>query len=267
MPGIIGRWEPTSRPKGQRAMAQSGSDQDITIIVPTYNERNNLPKLVDGVLGSDDRFRLIIVDDGSPDGTGDLADACAARYPGRIEVLHRDRKLGLGTAYVAGFRLALAGTSRLIGTMDADLSHPIDRLPALVAATDGADLAIGSRYVPGGGSEGWPFHRRLLSRFGGTYARFVLQVPINDLTGGFKMYRRATLASLDLDHVRADGYGFQIECTWRVIRNGGRVAEVPIVFTDRVAGKSKLSSRIVWEAAILVWRLRFAGRAGRTSAR
>lgn len=237
----------------------------ITIVVPTYNERENLPRLVDGVMACDERFRVLVVDDNSPDGTGALADGLMVTYPGRVEVLHRSAKQGLGPAYVAGFRHALALGSQLIGTMDADLSHPIDRLPALVAASERADLAIGSRYVPGGGSEGWPFHRRLLSRFGGVYARFVLQVPINDLTGGFKMYRRATLAALDLDHVRADGYGFQIECTWRVIRNGGRVEEVPIVFTDRVAGKSKLSRRIVWEAAILVWRLRLAGRASRAT--
>ena len=230
-----------------------------TIVVPTYNERENLPKLVDAVMRLDSGFRLIIVDDNSPDGTGAIADDLAATWPGRIDVLHRPGKQGLGPAYVAGFRKALAGDATLIGTMDADLSHPVDRLPALIAATDRADLAIGSRYIPGGGSVGWPLPRRVLSRFGGLYARTVLGVPISDLTGGFKIYRRATLEHLDLDHLRADGYGFQIECTWRVIRRGGTVVEVPIVFVDRVAGKSKLSRRIVGEAALLVWRLRFAG--------
>ncbi len=230
----------------------------VTIVVPTYNERENLPQLVDAVMTLDSRFRLIIVDDNSPDGTGAIADELALTWTGRIDVLHRPGKQGLGPAYIAGFRHALAGDAALIGTMDADLSHPVDRLPALVAATDRADLAIGSRYIPGGGSVGWPFHRRLLSRFGGIYARTVLGVPISDLTGGFKVYRRAVLEHLDLDHLRADGYGFQIECTWRTIRRGGTVVEVPIVFVDRVAGKSKLSRRIVVEAALLVWRLRFA---------
>lgn len=228
----------------------------VTIVVPTYNERDNLPQLVDRVMTLDSRFRLIIVDDNSPDGTGEIADELALTWTGRIDVLHRPGKQGLGPAYVAGFRHALAGDAALIGTMDADLSHPVDRLPALVAATDHADLVIGSRYIPGGGSVGWPFHRRLLSRFGGTYARTVLGVPIADLTGGFKIYRRAMLEQLDLDHLRADGYGFQIECTWRAIRLGATIEEVPIIFVDRLAGKSKLSRRIVAEAALLVWRLR-----------
>ena len=233
----------------------------IVIIVPTYNERENLPRLVAGIMELDDRTRLIIVDDDSPDGTGAVADRLTVTYPGRINVIHRrDEKKGLGPAYVAGFRKALRSDADLIGTMDADLSHPIDRLPALVAATDTADLVIGSRYVTGGGSIGWPWHRRLLSRFGGIYARTVLGVPVSDLTGGFKVYRRDTLAGLDLDHLRADGYGFQIECTWQVIQRGGRVVEVPIVFTDRVAGKSKLSRRIVAEAALLVWQLRLEAR-------
>ena len=245
-------------------MADTNRTGQATVVVPTYNERENLPRLVEEVMRLDSGFRLIIVDDNSPDGTGAIADDLARMWPGRIEVLHRPGKQGLGPAYVAGFRRALAGDAALIGTMDADLSHPVDRLPALVAATDRADLAIGSRYVPGGGSIGWPFHRRLLSRFGGRYARLVLGVPISDLTGGFKVYRRSMLERLDLDHLRADGYGFQIECTWRVLHLGGAVVEVPIVFVDRVAGKSKLSRRIVGEAALLVWQLRFRGDGHRT---
>lgn len=240
-------------------MAQTALSTAVTIIVPTYNERENLPRLVEGVMALGDQFRLVIVDDNSPDGTGRVADELAETWSGRIDVLHRAEKQGLGPAYVAGFRHALSTSAQCIGTMDADLSHPIDRLPALVAATEGADLAIGSRYIAGGGSVGWPLHRRLLSRFGGIYARTVLGVSISDLTGGFKVYRRPMLESLDLGSLRADGYGFQIECTWRVIGQGGKVVEVPIVFTDRIAGKSKLSRRIVAEAALLVWRLRFVG--------
>ncbi len=229
----------------------------VAVIVPTYNERENLPAMVAGVLALGEHVRLVIVDDNSPDGTGAIADDLAAAHPGRIEVLHRAGKQGLGTAYVAGFHHVLAGPASLIATMDADLSHPIDRLPALIdAASAGADLVLGSRYVAGGSTVGWPLPRRVLSRFGGRYARTVLGLPLNDLTGGFKVYRRAALAQLDLDHLRADGYGFQIETTWRVIQNGGRVVEIPITFTDRVAGASKLSRHIVLEAAALVWHLR-----------
>lgn len=232
------------------------ADRDIVVVVPTYNERDNLPTLVGQVVALGPSVRIVIVDDHSPDGTGEVADGLAAAHPGRIEVLHRAGKQGLGSAYVAGFRHVLAGPADLIATMDADLSHPVEQLPALVERTMVADLVLGSRYVEGGGTEGWPLPRRLLSRFGGMYARTVLGLPINDLTGGFKVYRRAALEGLDLDQLRADGYGFQIETTWRVTQNGGRVSEVPILFHDRVAGTSKLSRGIVREAALLVWQLR-----------
>ena len=228
----------------------------LVVIVPTYNERENLPQLVEQLMMLGEAVRVVVVDDNSPDGTGGIADTLAARYPGRVDVLHRTGKQGLGTAYVAGFHQVLAGSAGLIATMDADLSHPVDRLPAMVAAAVDADLVLGSRYVAGGATVGWSLPRRVLSRFGGRYARTVLGLPLNDLTGGFKVYRRAALSRLDLDHLRADGYGFQIETTWRVIQNGGRVVEVPITFHDRVAGASKLSRGIVWEAAVLVWQLR-----------
>lgn len=228
-----------------------------TICLPTYNEHDNLEPMLralGGVLRDGDR--VLVIDDGSPDGTGELADRLACEL-GFVDVLHRAGKQGLGPAYVAGFRRALAGDTELLLEMDCDFSHDPADVPRLIAAVEGgADIALGSRYVPGGGTRGWPLPRRLLSRLGGVYARRVLGVPVADLTGGFKVFRRATLAGLDLDAVRADGYGFQIETTYRVLRRGGRVAEVPIVFTDRVAGASKLSRRIILEAALLVWRLR-----------
>jgi dolichol-phosphate mannosyltransferase len=232
----------------------------VVVVVPTYNERPNIEALAGGVLALGRQYRLLVVDDGSPDGTGELADALAARHPGRMEVIHRAGKGGLGPAYVAGFRRALALAPDLIVQMDADLSHDPAALPGLVAAGREADLVIGSRYIPGGGTVGWPLERRLLSRLGGRYARAVLGVPVADLTGGFKVWRAATLASIGLDSLRSDGYAFTIEATWRALRQGARVSEIPIVFTDRVAGASKLSRRIVVEAALLVWKLRWEAR-------
>ena len=229
----------------------------VVVVIPTYNERENLRTLVPRVLALGADYRLIVVDDNSPDGTGYVADELAATYPGRIEVLHRAKKEGIGRAYLAAFALALAGDADLIAEMDADLSHNPDDLPRLVAATATADLVLGSRYVPGGRTVGWPFRRRFISRLGGRYARAVLGVPIADPTGGFKVFRRATLAALDLAAIRSDGYAFQIEITYRVLRLGYRVVELPIVFHDRVAGASKFSRRIVLEAMVIVWRLRF----------
>jgi dolichol-phosphate mannosyltransferase len=235
-------------------------DPSVLVVVPTYNERPNIDALVQGVLGLGPRYRLLIVDDGSPDGTGERADALAAAHPGRVDVIHRPGKAGLGPAYVAGFRAALASAPDLIAQMDADLSHDPVTLPRLVAAARDADLVIGSRYIPGGGTVGWPLWRRLLSRLGGQYARLALGVSIADLTGSFKVWRRATLEDIDFSRIRSDGYGFAIETTWRALRCGACVREVPIVFSDRVAGASKLSRRIVLEAALLVWKLRWEAR-------
>jgi dolichol-phosphate mannosyltransferase len=232
----------------------------VLVVVPTYNERPNIDALTRGVLGLGPRYRLLFVDDGSPDGTGARADALAAANPGRVEVIHRTRKAGLGPAYIAGFRAALASGADLIAQMDADLSHDPATLPRLVAAARDADLVIGSRYIAEGGTTGWPLWRRLLSRMGGEYARKVLGVSIADLTGSFKVWRRATLESIDFSRIRSDGYGFAIETTWRALRCGACVREVPIVFTDRIAGASKLSRRIVVEAALLVWKLRWEAR-------
>ena len=227
------------------------------VVIPTYNERDNLASLVPKVLRLGPNFRVLVVDDDSPDGTGEVADQLAAACPGRVTVLHRPEKKGIGPAYVAGFRAALAEDAAYVAEMDADHSHDPDDLPRLVAAASTHDLALGSRYVKGGSTRGWPVHRQIISRLGGLYARAVLRVPIADLTGGFKVFPRETLASLPLEAIRSDGYGFQIETTYRVIKAGGRVAELPIVFTDRVAGASKLSRRIVLEAMLMVWRLRF----------
>ena len=231
----------------------------VTVVVPTYNERPNLAELAGRVLALGPAYSLLVVDDASPDGTGALADALAAAHPDRVAVLHRPKKEGIGPAYLAGFARALGAESSLVAQMDADLSHDPADLPRLVVAAEAADLVIGSRYAAGGGTVGWSAWRRWLSQAGCAYARSVLGVEIADLTGGFKVWRRETLAALDLNRVSADGYGFQIETTVRALRAGARVVEVPITFRERVAGRSKLSRRIVGEAALLVWRLR-AGR-------
>lgn len=229
----------------------------ILVIIPTYNERENLPTLIPDLLALDSGLQVLVVDDNSPDGTGVVADGLAAASNGRVRVMHRSAKLGIGRAYVAGFQVALETRASLIATMDADLSHSVDDLGSLVRAATDADLVLGSRYVPGGATVGWPLFRRIISRAGGLYARIALGVPVNDLTGGFKVYRREALAALDLGGIRSDGYCFQIETTVRAMRNGSKVVEVPIIFHDRVAGKSKLSRRIVAETIVVVWRLRF----------
>jgi dolichol-phosphate mannosyltransferase len=240
--------------------APGATRRAITVVIPTYNERENILTLVPAVLGLGREYSVIVVDDNSPDQTGLVADELAAASHDRVSVLHRAAKQGIGPAYLAGFRRALRGDSELIATMDADRSHSPADLARLVAATANADLVLGSRYVAGGRTQGWPLYRRGISRLGGLYARLVLGVAIADLTGGFKVYRRETLAALDLDRIRSDGYAFQIETTYRTIQAGYRVVEVPITFVDRVAGKSKLSRRIVAEAIVMVWRLRFGRR-------
>ncbi len=228
----------------------------ITIVIPTYNERANLTAVIERITGSLPHASIVVVDDNSPDGTGKLADSLAQGRSDMV-VLHRPGKAGIGPAYVAGFREALTFDTELVAAMDADGSHSPSDLVRMIDATGDADLVLGSRYRAGGATVGWPLHRRLLSRFGGLYARTVLGVPISDLTSGFKVYRRETLQTLPFDRIRSDGYGFQIETTWHVCRTGGIVREVPITFHDRVAGKSKLSRRIVFEAIVMVWRLRF----------
>ena len=226
------------------------------VIVPTYNERDNLPSIVAAVhehLGEAD---LLIVDDNSPDGTGALADEIAAKDP-RVHVLHRPGKQGLGTAYVAGFKWALARPYEFLFEMDCDFSHDPKYLPMLLRTVEeGADVALGSRYVQGGGTVNWGPMRKVISRGGSLYARTILGVGVRDLTGGYKCFRRHVLEAIDLDSVSAQGYGFQIEMTFRAIRRGFRVEEVPIVFVDRRVGQSKMSKKIFLEALTLVWRLR-----------
>ena len=222
------------------------------VCLPTYNERENLEPMLRAlaeVLSEEDR--VLVIDDGSPDGTGELADRLAAEL-GFVDVLHRPRKEGLGPAYLAGFRHALETDARLIMEMDCDFSHDPADVPRLVAATEDADLVLGSRYVPGGGVENWGPVRRAISYGGSLYARLVLGVPVRDLTGGFKCFRRPVLEAIPLDEVRSRGYAFQIELTYRAIRKGFRVQEVPIRFTDRVVGGSKMSRAIVLEA---IWRV------------
>jgi dolichol-phosphate mannosyltransferase len=231
----------------------------VWVVLPTYDEAENVVALLDAVLGVVDRAgidaRLLVVDDGSPDGTAELAEAVGARDP-RVSVLRRARKEGIGPAYRAGFRHALAAGAGLIVEMDCDFSHDPERLPALVAAAADADLVLGSRYVAGGGVARWGAVRRAISRAGCLYAQMVLRVDVRDLTGGFKCFRREVLEAIPLDEVTAAGYGFQIEMTYRALVLGFRVVEVPIVFTERELGSSKMSRDIVWEAAALVPRLR-----------
>jgi dolichol-phosphate mannosyltransferase len=231
------------------------------VILPTYNEAENLTPMVHAVraaLAHED-VRVLVVDDGSPDGTGALADRLAAAVPG-VQVLHRPAKAGLGQAYVAGFAHALAGGAGYVFEMDCDFSHDPAYLPALLArARAGADLTLGSRYVPGGGVENWDRLRRAISRGGCWYARTVLGVGVRDLTGGFKCFRAATLRAVDFPSVRSQGYAFQVELTWRVLRAGLRVDEVPIVFRERRQGASKMTSRIALEAAWIVPSLRWSG--------
>ena len=239
------------------------------VVLPTYNERENLATVVTrarAALADCDpplEGTVLIVDDGSPDGTGELAVALAHDHAD-VRVLHRARKGGLGGAYLAGFEEALAGGADLIIEMDADLSHDPADLPRLIdAARQGADVVLGSRYLPGGGVEGWSLHRRLLSRAGGRYAAIMLGLPLTDLTGGFKCFRRAVLEVLPLDRIKSDGYSFQIEMHFHVWKRKFRIIEMPIIFTDRLVGQSKMSRRIVWEAAFMVWKLRIASMLGR----
>ncbi len=228
------------------------------VVLPTYNEALNIEEVLEKVRAAVPHAQILVVDDGSPDGTADLAEELG-RELGNVSVLRRAAKSGLGSAYRAGFREGLARELDVMIEMDSDLSHDPAALPSLLAAIDeGADLVIGSRYVPGGTIPNWALHRRLLSRWGNRYAGFVLGLPVRDSTAGYRAYRATALEKIDLDEIRADGYGFQIEMAYAVQRNGGRIVEVPISFSDRVRGTSKMSSRIVVEALGLVtwWGIR-----------
>jgi len=231
------------------------------VCLPTYNELENLEPMLRALADKD--VRVLVIDDNSPDGTGELADRLAGQLD-YVSVLHRERKEGLGPAYLAGFRQALSGDAQLVLEMDCDFSHDPKDVPRLIAAVaDGADVALGSRYVPGGGVRNWGLLRRVISAGGSLYARVVLGVQVRDLTGGFKCYRRSVLETIELDSIHSKGYAFQIETTYRALRAGFEVVEVPITFADREVGGSKMSKGIVVEAIWKVPRLRLAALLGR----
>lgn len=232
------------------------------VVVPTYNERENLPQIVPRILATDPRLDVLVVDDGSPDGTGQLADGLAAADP-RVHVLHRSAKEGLGRAYLAGFHWALEREYAWIFEMDADFSHDPKYLLDLLARVADADLVLGSRYASGVNVINWPMSRLLLSWFANKYVRWITRLPLTDATGGFKCFRREVLAAIPLDRVRSNGYAFQIEMSYRAWKKGFRLAEVPIVFVDRVEGQSKMNKRIVREAVWMVWWLRLQALAGK----
>jgi dolichol-phosphate mannosyltransferase len=225
------------------------------VCLPTYDEKDNVGPMTEAILAATPDVDILVIDDNSPDGTGKLADAIAAREP-RVKVLHRAGKEGLGKAYLAGFAWALSHGYELVLEMDADFSHDPKYLPGMLEASREADLVLGSRNLPGGGTVNWGILRKIISRGGSFYARTILGLPVRDLTGGFKCFRRRVLESIDLPTVACTGYAFQIELTYRTLRKGFRVKEFPIVFVDRRVGQSKMSKRIVLEALRKVWSIR-----------
>ena len=227
--------------------------EKIVVCIPTFNERENLPVIIDRLLRSVPDTHVLVIDDGSPDGTGELAEQLALHEP-RISVLHRTEKAGLGAAYRAGFAHAIAGGATVVIEMDADGSHQPEQLPALIAALPHADLVIGSRWVRGGSVRNWPLHREILSRGGNTYARIMLGIKVRDITAGFRVFRVSTLEAIDYQTVTSQGYVFQVDMAYRVLRAGLRVVEVPIEFVERELGVSKMSQRIVIEAMAQVTR-------------
>ena len=231
------------------------SHRDTLVIVPTFNERQNLPVLAAGLM-QHRNIAMMIVDDASPDGTGEIADALAREHAGRIEVVHRMDRPGLGRSYIDGIRRAVARPVAVVGQMDADLSHDPAQLPRLIAATEHADVVIGSRYVPGGAIVNWPPRRRMLSRFANMYIRVVTRLNARDCTSGYRCWRRDVLASLPLDRFRSDGYSFLVEMLYVAASQGWRTAEVPITFVERRVGQSKLSAGVLLESMLTPWRLR-----------
>lgn len=232
------------------------------VVLPTYNESQNLSQIVPMILSQDQRIEVLVVDDNSPDGTGEMADLLASAMS-RVHVLHRPRKEGLGRAYLAGFQWALDRDFSLVFEMDADFSHDPATLPRLIEAAAEADLVVGSRYKSGVNVINWPMSRLLLSIGANAYSRWITGLPLSDSTGGFKCFRREVLAAIDFDRVRSNGYAFQIEMSFRAWRKGFRLVEIPIVFTDRVEGQSKMNRKIVREAIWMVWALRFRSLMGR----
>ena len=234
----------------------SGSPH-LTIVIPTYNEAENLPSLAQALLNlPHDPLDMLVVDDNSPDGTGQIAEDLRKDYPGRVSVIHRQGKLGLGTAYIAGFCHALQTGAQAICQMDADFSHPPAKVLELVGVLQDCDVAMGSRYVPGGEVDlSWPMWRKGLSAFGNVYARAILRLPVKDATGGFRVWRSSSLAGMPLERIRSNGYAFQVEMAYIACRLGYRIREIPFTFIDRQWGASKMSFRIQREAAVRVWRM------------
>jgi len=226
-------------------------------VIPTYNEAENLPKLAGALFALPlEELSILVIDDASRDGTGEIAEGLKKEFPGRLDVIHRADKLGLGSAYITGFKHLLAGDSAAIGQMDADFSHEPKKVPELAQTLKTCDIVVGSRYVPGGAlDKNWPFWRKWLSGFGNLYARTILSLPIRDTTGGFRLWRRETLAAMPLDRVRSNGYVFQVEMAYVAHKLGYKMKEVPIYFAERQWGQSKMSFGIQMEAALRVWSL------------
>jgi dolichol-phosphate mannosyltransferase len=250
---------PLPAPPIAEALTTAGPSQThCLVVVPTYNEALNIERLIAEILAQGPQFDVLVVDDNSPDGTGDLVAALAELTP-RVQLLRRSGKLGLGTAYVAGFGQGLRQGYRYLCEMDADFSHQPRYLPVLLAVAErAADVALGSRNVPGGRVENWSWARKLISKGGSLYARTILGMPVRDCTGGYKCFRAGVLQQIDLGSIGSNGYAFQVEMNYRCHQAGFRIHELPIVFPDRVAGQSKMSQKIVWEAAAMVVRLRLS---------
>jgi len=227
----------------------------VMIVIPTYNERDNIDRLVKEILALGFDIHVLIVDDNSPDGTGDIADKLVKKHK-EVHVIHRQGKMGLGSAYIEGFKYAINVGAEKIMEMDADFSHNPERLPLFLEKSEDYDLVIGSRYLNGVSVVNWPIRRLMLSYFANVYTRVITGLEISDCTGGFKCFNRKVLETIDLDKIRSDGYSFQIEMNFRCAENGFKIGEIPIIFIDRHAGTSKMSKKIVREAVIMVWRLR-----------
>jgi dolichol-phosphate mannosyltransferase len=228
------------------------------VLLPTYNEKDNLPRIIPAILAAAP-VDIMVLDDNSPDGTWQLADAIAAKNP-RVRVVHRKEKKGLGRAYLDGMQRALDAGYEVICEMDADFSHPPEVLPRLLARIEDADLVLGSRNVKGGGTKNWPLHRQLISKGGSLYARTILGVSVKDMTGGFKVFRRRTLEGIGLKTIESNGYGFQIEMTYRAIQRGFKVVEEPFIFVERESGVSKMSKKVFLEAVLMCPKLRLQGK-------
>lgn len=226
------------------------------MVVPTYNERENIGLLIEQLLSLDLNLHVLVVDDSSPDGTADFVEKLALKYPDKIFLLRRKKKEGLGKAYRAGLSQALEKGAEIVVQMDADLSHDPQKVPELIGGLNHADLVIGSRYIPGGKTVNWAWHRRLLSFFGNLYARIILHLPVRDLTGGFKAFKASVLQAIQIESVMSEGYVFQVETTCRALKKDFRVKEIPITFTERRKGTSKISRKTVWEALWRIWLLR-----------